>query len=660
MGSILGRNRTISNDPFYTPVPPIGAYPPQYDPTGELGLYGPGSSQEYTYRNEPTSMGNLYGRPITSLAVNYGGRYAQGLNQAPGMAPWNYGNYYLGNTTMQMMPMMLNKVHQYGQMQAMSALSNAGILGSTPPIALNMPMVPSMPCCMPPSCNMPMSAPMMAAATALPVAFNPLVQGMYPAASMSPVNWMCPSSFMSALTSGPMPYRPPAYDFPNNVGMVMTIPYGTPNPMISATSYGASYNCGASSSWCCSYSYTAPAPAPQPICYYPRPVSVPQPYAVPCPYPVAIPNIQQVPVPQPVTYVAPPIVADYTQAVPYKTDAPLWTSQDTFTNTNFSPPAVMASNQDMFASNFNDSQPMKGTLPVYNAIDQSQLLIGQQITSSLSNSDQITSERLGVTPSKLKYGHKHNGTRNSLSKRIRHHLPTIPVLSNFNFTKFQHRSDPVLPPILSGYIISDSGWIPKNPEPEVMPPLLGYKKRKRLSYTNENGKSTSYSVGSHVSFLKRRHPKDLSSSTSEYDCVICQQEREKKRLRKHYNPSTVSSLLSLTESSNSQHNRHLSSYEPFLSSKLQAPASPKKSSHKSHRRHEKKIKNNSNKGSRKSTSPVLVRQTPIQDQRENKLKQEEKHDKGNSFLDDNDDLGDLNSEKSDGHASQFSLRTVDE
>ncbi|CAF2070024.1 unnamed protein product [Rotaria magnacalcarata] len=656
MGSLLGRNRTISSDPFYTPVSPIGSHRSKYDPAGELGFHGPGSRQEYTYRNEPASMGNLYGRPITSSAVNYGGRYAQGLNQAPGMAPWNYGNYYLGNTTMQIMPMMLNKVHQYGQMQAMSALSNAGILGSTPPIALNMPMMSSAPCCMPSLCSMPMGAPMMAAATPLPIAFNPLVQGMYPTASMNPVNWMSPSSFMSALTSGPMPYRPPGYDFPNNVGMVMTVPYGTPNPMISATSYGASYNCGSFSSCCCSYSYTAPAP--QPICYYPRPVSVPQPYAVRCPYSVAIPNIQQVPVPQPVTYVAPPIVADYNQTFPCRTAAPLWTSQDAFTNTNFSPPAVMASNQDMSTSNFNDSQPMKGTLPVYNATDQSQLLIGQQITSSLSNSGQITSERLGVTPSKLKYGQKHNGTRNSLSKRIRRQLPTIPGLSNF--TRSQPRSDPILPPILSGHVIFDSGWIPKNPEPEVMPPLLGYKKPKRLSYTNENDKSTPYSVGNHVSFLKRRHSKGSNSSVSEYDCAICQQEREKKRLRKHYNSSIVSSLLSSTESSNYQHNQHLLSNESFLSSKPYPPASPKKRSHKSHRRHEKKIKNNSHKGSRKSTSPVLVRQSPIQGQQQNKLKQEEKHDNGSSFLDDNDDLGDLNSEKSDHHSSQISLRTIDE
>ncbi|CAF3908448.1 unnamed protein product, partial [Rotaria magnacalcarata] len=58
--------------------------------------------------------------------------------------------------------------------------------------------------------------------------------------------------------------------------------------------------------------------------------------------------------------------------------------------------------------------------------------------------------------------------------------------------------------------------------------------------------------------------------------------------------------------------------------------------------------------------PVLVRQSPIQGQQQNKLKQEEKHDNGSSFLDDNDDLGDLNGEKSDHHSSQISLRTIDE
>src|SRR5690349_21804281 len=100
---------------------------------------------------------------------------------------------------MQMMPFMLNKVHSYGQMQAMSALGNAGLLGF-PPMMQSMPMMPwytpssfsmpMMPWYMPSSFSMPMAAPMMAAATPLPIAFNPLVQGMYPMASMNPVNWM--------------------------------------------------------------------------------------------------------------------------------------------------------------------------------------------------------------------------------------------------------------------------------------------------------------------------------------------------------------------------------------------------------------------------------------------------------------------------------------
>ena len=234
-----------------------------------------------------------------------------GFNQMSTVVPWNYGNYYLGNTTMQMMPFMLKKVAEYGEMQAMAMLGNAGLLDSLLTMA-NTTIIPSMPSepmtpnlsimpyCMPCSYSTPMIAPMMAAVTPLPIAFNPLIQGTFPMIPNSPVNWMTPLSFMSALTSGPMPYRPPGSDFPNNVGMIMTIPYGTPNPLLSQagfSAYDSSYSCSPVRS----YHYRTPpeaAPKSPAVNYYPQAISVPQTYSVPYPTPVPIPGIQQVSVPQ--------------------------------------------------------------------------------------------------------------------------------------------------------------------------------------------------------------------------------------------------------------------------------------------------------------------------------------------------------------------------
>ena len=202
-----------------------------------------------------------------------------------GMSPWNYGNYYMGNTTMQMMPMMMRKVERYAQRQAMSGYGGGGGFGGMP----MMPMMPMMPC-------LP-AAPMMAAASPLPMACNPLVQNMYPMASMNPTGFMSPASFMSGLNTGPMPFRPPAsIEFPSNVGMVMNLPYGSPNPMFPMPSFGGfspQFGAGGGLSCCCCY--CTPAISAPTVTYYPRPVCVPQACPVPVPVPVPIPNIQQVP-----------------------------------------------------------------------------------------------------------------------------------------------------------------------------------------------------------------------------------------------------------------------------------------------------------------------------------------------------------------------------
>jgi hypothetical protein len=549
---------------------------------------------------------------------------------------------------MQMMPMMLNKVHQYGQIIAISALRNAGLLGPAP----MMQSMPMMPCCIPPSFNMPMAAPMMAAASPLPVAFNPLVQGMYPMASMNPVNWMTPASFMSALSSGPMPYRPPAFDFPNNVGMVMTVPYGTPNPFLSASSFGgfnSSYNFGGGSSWCCCC-YCAPPT----FSFYPRPVSVPQPYPVPYSAPVAIPNVQQIPVPRPVSVVAPPIVACGNQSLPVSAGAPLWSSQGVVTNGGFSQPAVMASNQNPITQTLISNQPVKRSLPVYDATDQSQRLMGQQITSNLPNIRSDNNQYLGITPSAAKNTTPFSQSHDSLSDRLRRHIPSIiPRLSrsNYNLTRSEPRSDPQLPPILRGQLISDSGWLPKTSKSQTITSILSGKKRKRL-YTTDIGKTI---------FNPRHHRS--SSSTSEYDCAICQQQREKRRLREHYGSSTMSSLLSSPKGS--RKNR-FSSNESTFSSITHTPNSFKQNSYKSHRRHPTRIKIKSKSPSPKqSTSPVLLRQSPIQEQRLNETIHEEeeeveqKQEQENveiRSVDDNDSI----IEKADRYQSKTSLRSTDE
>lgn len=635
-----------------------------------------------------------------------------------GVSPWNYGNYYLGNTTMQMMPMMLNKVHQYGQIQAMSALGNAGLLGPRfgntgllganfgnagllgagfgnagllgassmmpccPAPSFSMPMAaPMMSCCPPSSFNFSSAAPMMAAATPLPVAFNPLVQGMYPMASMNPVNWMTPSSFMSALTSGPMPYRPPAFDFPSNVGAVMTIPYGTPNPLLASSPYGAfdsAPNFGNRSAGN-SFYFSAPAanPVPSNVSYYPRPVSVPQPYPVPYPSPAAVPNVQQIPVPRNVSVVASPVVAS-NHPMPVSTGIPLWSSQGTFTDGPGGRPAVLASNNNSTTTAVATNRPINASLPVYDTTDKSHLLIGQPVTSSFSNvSLNNNNNRIGVTPSTAKNVKSFNRSHETLSSRIRRHMPTLPRLSRSNYTlnSFQTRRDPVLPPIVCGKLISDSGWLPKTSNLQSIPSTLSGKRGTQSLYTSNTGKSSFYSSSSVTSLLKRnrRRRHRSNSSASEYDCTICRQERDKRRLREHYDSSTLSSLLS---SPTRSRRHHLSSSYSPSSSKVQSPLSYKRDSYKSHRRHPTEIKiKSTTRSSKKSSSPILLRTSSIPEQKSNTTIQEEKEDSSDDDSDDrtpdkenkenrlekelSDDADSIDG-KSDRYASKTTLKSIDD
>jgi hypothetical protein len=257
---------------------------------------------------------------------------------------------------------------------------------------------------------------MMAVATPLPIAFNPLVQGMYPMASMNPFNWMTPSSFMSALTTGPMPYRPPAsFEFPSNISMVMPFPYGAPNPLLASSSFGGfnpQYNFNGGLSCCCCY--CTPSIAPPAISYYPRPVSVPQPCPVPYPAPVPIVNVQQIPVPRPVSVVAPPIIAGGNQAFPTPAGTPLLSSQGGLMQGGFGQTLVMASDQNSTTQSLlNDETPEKPKrqTSIRKSIDQARREKAQRLASSLSNLGLNNfSTEISSTKSKYRKKSRSNGT----------------------------------------------------------------------------------------------------------------------------------------------------------------------------------------------------------------------------------------------------------
>ncbi|CAF3730012.1 unnamed protein product [Rotaria sp. Silwood1] len=385
------------NDPFYqyaAPLPPPGGYgrpppypyPPGYGPGAGFGedpydIYGYGPRYLPTESFEPTLMGGPLSR---------------------GQSPWNYGNLYMGNTTLQMIPLMQRKLAKFAQLQGMLGMGN----GSMPmmpclPASCCMPCLPascSMPClpascsmpCLPASCCMPMASPMIAAASPLPAACNPLVQCMYPMSSTNCCNWMTPSSFMSALSTGPTAFRPPSLDFPCNVGMVMTYPCGTPNPLLAPPSFGGfcpQYNARGGMSCCCCYC-TPSVPPPPAISYYPRPVCVPQPYPVPCPAPVPIPNVQQVPVPRCVPNIAPPIIADCNSCGPVPAGAPLLPSGGVLNQCGISPSLVMGSSRISSKQTlFNDDETnenLKSRTSIRKSFDESRRKKAERIAASLS------------------------------------------------------------------------------------------------------------------------------------------------------------------------------------------------------------------------------------------------------------------------------------
>jgi hypothetical protein len=535
--------------------------------------------------------------------------YSIGLNQMAGMTPWNYGNYYLGNTTMQMMPFMMNQVQQYGFMSGMGAFGNASMFNSM------------FPCCTPISYSMPMMAPMMAAATPLPVAFNPLVQGMYPMASTSPVNWMAPSSFMSALTTGPMPYRPPAYDFPSNVGMVMAIPYGTPNPLLSSSAFGSvnfMSNVGSMPTYCCCYSMPPMSTSATPmISYYPHANNTRNIHPITFSQSTPASNFQHVSGSSMVVPSQPPLMSSLDNALPMQINSSLISSQS-----NAGQSSVLAFKQFPSKSNaqFYDQtdQGSNHVMPIYNATNRLSSSIGHRLTSRSANTPVTTHRRSMITSSKAKYNIGSNQTHESFSKRFRRYGHALHH-SIYNPIDSLHRNDPILPPILYGELISDSGWLPKTSINVAMPFIESRRKGHRTFHTSDTGKSTYHSHSSHISFLphrrrnhRRRHQHHSPSSASEYDCTICEQERGKHRLRKYFGSSNISPLLSMPKKNDRQ--RRPSSSETFRSSK-------------SHRHHKKKHTKQEQPVETKPSSSGLLRQPTIAQKSKHETIQEMDEDK---------------------------------
>ena len=570
-----------------------------------------------------------------------------------GVAPWNYGNYYLGNTTMQMMPFMLNKVHQYGLMQAMGGLSGIGQMPS-------MPMMPWTPCCFPSSFSMPMVAPMMAAATPLPVAFNPLVQGMYPMASMSPVNWMAPSSFMSALTAGPMPYRPPAFDFPSNVGMVMTVPYGTPNPMLLSPALGgfnsASYF--GSPSWY-SNNYSMPqvaAPASPITSYYPPAIGAPPSYSIPYSPPVAAPHVQPMPVHQPIPLQSLPAASAAHQPLPVGVDSPLFFSQESANHHVVGQPSVMASGH---TTSFPCSQP---PLPIYNSTAPSASSIGQRLASNASYIPFTQQQNYKGTHSVAKYGNiPSSQTNGNLSDRLRRPRISLPRLSrsSYSLATSLPRSDPILPPITVGTLISDSGWLLKGTADQTSPTILNRPGKKNRSVdTTGNGNATVHTYSSRVSFFphRRRGRPHSNSSASEYDCAICALKRDKRRIRKQFGSAALASFLASSKKPRRRRRHH---HAPSNNGVV-SPHSHSNSARPYDRREQTKSKTYTSTG---RSSPVLLRHSTIKEPSPHETLggiAERKEEDSEAQLSEDDDDRDVKSEKSGRLGSGISIETLDE
>ena len=346
-----------------------------------------------------------------------------GFGRIPGTSPSNYGNFYMGNTTIQMIPFMQRKLAKYALRQGLSG-------GFIPPL--------------PEPSYIPMAAPMLAAATPLPTGLNPLIQNVYPILPINCSNWMTPSMFASALLTGPAPYRPPpSFQFPSNVGMVLAIPCGLPNPLLSIPSFGGfcpQYSLNGGITCCCSY--CTPLVSLPPINCCPRPVSIPQPYPVPYPTPVPIPNIQQVPIPRPVSVVAPPIVAGNGLSSATPAGFPLRPSQGALAQSNIGQSLVTTSNHNsttetLFREKISDNDDRDRSIP--KTIDPARRAKAEKVAASLSNLGLNNAVPRDIAAKQDKYGVK---SSNSFHHGFNDNISSYSVLNdNYNSTLHCLRSD---------------------------------------------------------------------------------------------------------------------------------------------------------------------------------------------------------------------------
>ena len=181
-----------------------------------------------------------------------------------------------------------------------------------------------------------------------------------------------------------------------------------------------------------------------------------------------------------------------------------------------------------------DNQVIKSSLPVCNATKQSHNLIREKVTSSLSTIDCNSNIRLGTTPSQAKYDSESGRISSTISDRFRNYRSLLPRFprSNYNLAGPQSRSNPISQPLLHEQLIFDSGWLPAVSKFQTISSILTDGKRKRKSYIAESGKSMSQPIYNGVRFLPRRRRRRRqhhrsNSLVSEYDCAICQQQKDK-------------------------------------------------------------------------------------------------------------------------------------
>ncbi|CAF0883636.1 unnamed protein product [Didymodactylos carnosus] len=602
MGNRFGRNKAAAEqaaiDPIYNYKDPYGGQfydpntypgytseppgysspylPPPSDPSG-LGVYAPElpygydsyGIDQYGFNSYEAGTYSSFVSPTSSI-VNYGEltigtggrnwfdqRYPQGFNQMQLNSLWNYGNHYLGNTTMQMIPFMLGKVGRFLQCN-----ENVGGMGMNPSgfsSAMGFGHLMGGNMAFSGACNCPgLSTPFIMAATPLPVAYNPIIQGIYPMSTMSAVQMWNPMQFISTLFTGPMPYRPPTLDFPSNVGMVMTIPYGTSNPLLSPNGYNSIPSSFPNSCVCCNCSNAPPVS-------YSNPVMIPQPYPVPYVQPVEIAHINPIPASYPIMSNNLPDMLGQSEYPMSTTITPIAQPLPPSPYNNVSAPSVTPLMRTGVSGVYSGyDEPLVSSAA---SLQQQESPVGQVKTDACRSGTCDVQSRQKAQQSSSKLSHLNTTTLSDRNRKngIFHKLKNQ-FSSRLFKTKNQNIYSPldqnypqyaasmsgitnnnyyesILPLPYNGLLISDSGWMPNVSTKEKAIDFFRFpEKYKRSKLFRQREQSTTIS--------------------NEYDCEICKKLNQQ-HLRKYSNSSKLLSLSS----------RESRQYSPSDSA-LTAPSSP--------------------------------------------------------------------------------------